>query len=492
MLAVTPDPLSAQLARLAQGLLGLDMRAAAQFAPDLIDERDRIVRTIEGYLIPRLTDPGRPMTVVIAGPTGSGKSTILNSLAGLDLAETGALRPTTRTPLVATTAGQAPRLGHLGGVRCHVTTARTPILSRMALVDTPDIDSTSIEHREMTERLIDSADAVVFVTSPLRYADRVPWDVLRRAVGRGAPLILVLNRATPSSAGAIGDYKARLDRAGIEADIVRVPEHRAGPAATRVPGTAVRALAGRLFRLAENLDGGRLSGMAVAARVLDDASRLGESLDGLARLVDRHRTQIEELVAQGRSQLSLGGSLKEIRLPIRGGRIRRLLRLPARPVTENELGHWLGEVSARVSSVAESQIRATAMELEALLPIAPRQVIVEPALVTLATAIHGWLAHVRRVTEGMGRRSRHLGTAILVLQALGPGDDGLAQRALGGRHHTLSEGARADLEARLSVAFSQLAVVALARLEAGAGVVCATKIEELVTRVNARLAFADA
>ena len=81
MFAVSaPNPLQGELSRLAEGLEDLDTKAAAMLVPDLVDERDRIVRAIRGYLAPRLTDPDRPMTVVVAGPTGSGKSTTLASL----------------------------------------------------------------------------------------------------------------------------------------------------------------------------------------------------------------------------------------------------------------------------------------------------------------------------------------------------------------------------------------------------------------------------
>jgi energy-coupling factor transporter ATP-binding protein EcfA2 len=480
------------LVRLAEGLQGLDMRAAQLLAPELVDERERIVSTIRSYLIPRLTDPGRPMTVVIVGPTGSGKSTILNSLAGFGLAETGALRPTTRTPLVATTAEHAGRFSELGGVRCHVATARTPILTRMALVDTPDIDSTSLDHREMTEKLIDAADVVVFVTSPLRYADLVPWEVLRRVVHRGAPLITVLNRLTTSSAGSVADYGARLSRAGIQAHIVRVPEQRSGRGAGRVPSLAVKELSRRLHALAEDLDGGRLAGMTVAETVLDDASRLMGSLAGLTRLIGRQLQRIDEVVARGRARLDLGSALDRLSIPVRGdGRLRRLLRLPPPRLTGSRLSGWLELVAARLSSIVESELRATAMDLEATGPWAPGRVMMEPALVTTATAIEGWLANVSKVAGGMGRR-RNLATATLVSRALGAGDDRTAARALGPSSRELTKEARSDLESRLSVAFSQLSMVASVRLHALAGRGGEGDIAALVTRARARLTFADA
>ncbi|HZD22448.1 MAG TPA: GTPase, partial [Acidimicrobiia bacterium] len=67
-------------------------------------ERDRLVRTIQHYLIPRAIDPTTPLTVVFAGPTGAGKSTLINSLTGLNVSVAGPLRPTTTNPLVLASA----------------------------------------------------------------------------------------------------------------------------------------------------------------------------------------------------------------------------------------------------------------------------------------------------------------------------------------------------------------------------------------------------
>lgn len=479
------------LSRLASELETIDLRASALFAVDLVVERDRLARALRNYLIPRLSEADRPMTVVVTGPTGAGKSTIVNSLLGMDVAETGALRPTTKTPLVATTAPYAERFQDLGGVKCHVTTARTPILGRMALVDTPDIDSTSIDHRVMAEALIDSADVVVFVTSALRYADRVPWEVLRRAADRGAPVISVLNRLSASSAGASIDYGSRLARAGIDTVIVSIPEQRPGSGSVRIPAVAVRELSRRLYAISDEMEG-RPIGMKVAATLLDDVTHLAEGLSGLAGLIARQRSQIEATVSSAAAGVELEGIIDDLGLPTRpAGMVRRLLRLRPRALPELDLSAWLGAVSARLAAHVETDLRAAASSLGESLPFAVAGVVTEPALVTLATAIKGWLVGVGRVTEGMPRRDRNAATAHLVWRALASGDRNGGE-VLGPMETRLAEYLRADLERRLSVAFSQLAVVASAVLEARVPAPDASMLDELVTRVNARLAFVDA
>ncbi|MBW3667550.1 MAG: hypothetical protein KY394_08165, partial [Actinobacteria bacterium] len=171
--------------------------------------------------------------------------------------------------------------------------------------------------------------------------------------------------------------------------------------------------------------------------------------------------------------------------------LRRLLRLRPRALPEPLLVSWLEVVAARLSSRVEADLRATARRIDEALPFLVGGAVSEPARVTLATAVHGWLANVRRVTEGMPARDRNAATAQLVRRALGSGDEG-RHGALGPREGHLAAGARADLERRLSVAFSQLAVIASAILEAKAPAPDASSLDELVVLANARLAFVDA
>ena len=64
----------------------------------------------------------------------------------------------------------------------------------VAVIDAPDIDSVERDNRELADLLLEAADLCVFVTTATRYADLVPWQVLRRAQERGLPLVVLLNR----------------------------------------------------------------------------------------------------------------------------------------------------------------------------------------------------------------------------------------------------------------------------------------------------------
>jgi len=93
----TADGLLRDLQRLASDLESQDLRSGRFTASRTEQTRDRLIRIIRSYrliriirsyLIPRLTNPEAPLCVVFAGPTGSGKSTLINSLSGLKVSET--------------------------------------------------------------------------------------------------------------------------------------------------------------------------------------------------------------------------------------------------------------------------------------------------------------------------------------------------------------------------------------------------------------------
>lgn len=208
---------------------------------DLRPRRDSLSRTIRDSLLPRVDNPGRPLRVVFAGPTGSGKSTMINGVVGRNVTPSGSMRPTTRLPLVYTKPSLA---GDFVGYK--VVTGKAPILDDMCLIDTPDIDSTSRENHRLARTVLEAADVVVFVSSALRYADLVPWRVLRDLEERGIPVIHALNRISTSSAGVVTDYRRMLRREGMHGPVIRVEEHRLRPRG-QVPGASLRNLRRQLL-----------------------------------------------------------------------------------------------------------------------------------------------------------------------------------------------------------------------------------------------------
>lgn len=155
---------------------------------DLIDRFDRLVATAEGLVADDVLEAaakvgrrardrrgflGDTVVVALAGGTGSGKSSLINALAGEVVAESGAQRPTTFEPLAWIPANPEPGLVRLLdsiGITERVGQDRVPWL---AVIDLPDTDSVSEDNRATVERVLPLVDAIVWVVDPEKYQDRV-------------------------------------------------------------------------------------------------------------------------------------------------------------------------------------------------------------------------------------------------------------------------------------------------------------------------------
>ncbi|MCH5676464.1 dynamin family protein [Streptomyces gilvus] len=234
-----------------------DRVAAARFplplagAPRARANRDELLAQLDDYLVPRLREPDAPLLAVVGGSTGAGKSTLVNSLVGRRVSEAGVLRPTTRTPVLVC----HPEDHHwFSGMRVlpdltrvwvpHQETAEDLLLPGedptrvlrvetadtvprgLALLDAPDIDSLVADNRVLAAELICAADIWVMVTTAARYADAVPWHLLRTAKEYDATLVTVLDRVPHQVVSEVSrQYGALLTKAGL-GDVPRftVPE----------------------------------------------------------------------------------------------------------------------------------------------------------------------------------------------------------------------------------------------------------------------------
>ena len=168
-------------------------------------ERARQLRDhLEGFIKPRAAEIDAPILVVLMGPTGAGKSSILNAIAGAGVSRAGVLRPTTREAVLYADPEDARLLRAHGRLRLIpsdrlIVAAAPPSNAGVAIVDAPDIDSVERENRALADTLLEACDLCVFVTTATRYADLVPWDVLHRIRQREVPLVIVVNRLPQSA-----------------------------------------------------------------------------------------------------------------------------------------------------------------------------------------------------------------------------------------------------------------------------------------------------
>lgn len=63
-------------------------------------EREALLRQLDDYVLPRLDSLEAPLLAVVGGSTGAGKSTLVNSIIGAEVSQSGVLRPTTTIPVL--------------------------------------------------------------------------------------------------------------------------------------------------------------------------------------------------------------------------------------------------------------------------------------------------------------------------------------------------------------------------------------------------------
>lgn len=271
------DTLSALRDRVAATRFPLPLPGAARARAN----RDELLAQLDDYLVPRLREPEAPLLAVVGGSTGAGKSTLVNSLVGRRVSEAGVLRPTTRTPVLVchpedhhwfSTMRVLPELTRVWAAQqdpvddlllpareepmrvLRIETAET-LPRGLALLDAPDIDSLIADNRVLAAELICAADIWIMVTTATRYADAVPWHLLRTAKEYDATLVTVLDRVPHQVVSEVSrQYGALLTKAGL-GDVPRftvpeLPESAWG--AGLLPATAVAPLKNWLVHHAQD------------------------------------------------------------------------------------------------------------------------------------------------------------------------------------------------------------------------------------------------
>lgn len=216
------------MSRRRQGPADLPEQAAAlQAALDagghrLEETSVRRARALLGKVGERTRLSGEHTVVALAGATGSGKSSLFNALAGLEISTVGARRPTTSTVTACVwgSDGAEALLDWLGVPRRHRVSHESPLddgradeLHGLVLLDLPDYDSTEVSHRLEVDRLLELVDVFVWVTDPQKYADAaLHRQYLSRLAGHDAVTVVLLNQADKLSEPELAACRRDLER----------------------------------------------------------------------------------------------------------------------------------------------------------------------------------------------------------------------------------------------------------------------------------------
>ncbi|MCM3554113.1 ABC transporter [Janibacter melonis] len=271
--------------------------------------RAALLAQLDDYVIPRLASIDAPLLAVVGGSTGAGKSTLVNAVLRREVSAVGVIRPTTTSPVLIHHPGDErwfrdarvlPSLARVTGSPSDPQPGTVRLVpsdtlpAGLALLDAPDIDSVVAANRSLATQLLQAADLWLFVTTAARYADAVPWELLRQASERGTAVAIVLDRVDPAAMGEVrGHLVEMLREQGLETSpVFTVPEvdlDRAG----LIPEPDIARLRSWL---------GALAGDQRARTIV-----IRQTLDGALRSLD---TRTDELVAALSTQQSAVFDLK--------------------------------------------------------------------------------------------------------------------------------------------------------------------------------------
>jgi hypothetical protein len=310
------------LTALADTLASLRFDLSGTAAPALRRRAEASARLLRAT-VARTADPDAPLLVVVAGGTGAGKSTTVNSLARERIAATGVIRPTTHAPVLVAHPGDAARLeasavlphlprtrggdGAAGGGQLIVRSS-AGLPAGLALVDTPDVDSVETTNHQLAEDVLDVADAWLWFVTARTYADEAGARYLRLARDRQVLTAVVVTQVRDRDRGEVlADVARLLADEGVAADrVLHVPTTDVVDG--QVADHAVEGLRGWLSELAapearaaardRSLRGLRA---AVPAEVGPIAAALDAELgtaDRLGRALDRSYGDLREQLAE--------------------------------------------------------------------------------------------------------------------------------------------------------------------------------------------------
>ncbi len=224
-LAASPQPgaaaeadLSTRLTALARVIqIGSARSGPDGFSPALLSDAEHLV----GRAGERLRMSANHTVAVLAGGTGSGKSSLFNRLAGADFSAVGVIRPFTKDPHACVWGmdGAAQLLEWLR-IPPRNRYARSSALGEgeaslrgLILIDLPDHDSVAAHSSDETNRLVGVADLMVWVLDPQKYADAaVHSRYLTPLAGHSSVIAVVLNQSDLLTAEQADDCEADLTR----------------------------------------------------------------------------------------------------------------------------------------------------------------------------------------------------------------------------------------------------------------------------------------
>jgi len=158
----------------------------------------------------------RPLVVGLFGGTGVGKSSLLNRLAGEDIASTGVVRPTSMeiTAYLHKNVMLEALPDHFDAKSFSANRHNNDALSDVMWVDMPDFDSDETANKDQVLQWLPHIDLLIYVVTPERYKDAEGWRMMLENSYRHAWLF-VINQWDKAEPVQYDDFTGLLERAGF-------------------------------------------------------------------------------------------------------------------------------------------------------------------------------------------------------------------------------------------------------------------------------------
>jgi len=196
----------------------------------------RLWQDVGPRLAASVEEAGRPLVVGVLGGTGTGKSTLVNALAGRDVSEASDVaRPTTVQPVVVASGDVDLGWFPLEALGASVVRTDVVALAEIVLVDCPDPDTQSPEHaaspathtegraddagnRDRLEQILPHCDVLLVISTAQKYRS---FSVARElaAFAPGRPLLFVQTHASRDP-DIRDDWKRDLETQGFVVPVI--------------------------------------------------------------------------------------------------------------------------------------------------------------------------------------------------------------------------------------------------------------------------------